>query len=97
MWRAAPDGNFDYVNKRMLDILGAPLAAIGWGWMDEVPIPEQHGEFKKLRMHSKSQNPKAFTMSYAEFAGADQRYRSFEVHGEDHCEPAMARCLSTAS
>jgi PAS domain-containing protein len=37
VWRAAPDGNFDYVNKRMLEYLGAPLSeVVGWGWMDKV-------------------------------------------------------------
>ena len=37
VWRAAPDGNFEYVNKRMLEYLGAPLSeVIGWGWMDKV-------------------------------------------------------------
>src|SRR5580700_3435294 len=37
VWRAAPDGNFEYVNKRMLEYLGAPLAeVIGWEWMDKV-------------------------------------------------------------
>ena len=28
---------FDYVNKRVLEYLGAPLSeVIGWGWMDKV-------------------------------------------------------------
>ena len=32
VWRAAPDGNFEYVNKRMLEYLGAPLGeVISWG------------------------------------------------------------------
>ena len=37
VWRAAPEGNIDYVNKRALDDLGAPLSELfGWGWMDKV-------------------------------------------------------------
>ena len=37
VWRAAPDGDFEYVNKRMLEYLGAALSdVIGWGWMDKV-------------------------------------------------------------
>jgi PAS domain-containing protein len=38
VWRAAPDGNFDYVNKRMLEYLGAPLSeVIGWdGWTKSI-------------------------------------------------------------
>ncbi len=41
VWRAAPDGNFDYVNKRTLEYLGAPLSeVIGWGWMDKVHLDD---------------------------------------------------------
>ena len=37
VWRAGPEGNIEYVNKRLLDYLGAPLGeVIGWGWMDNV-------------------------------------------------------------
>jgi PAS domain-containing protein len=37
VWRAAPDGNFEYVNKRTLEYLGVPLSEVlGWGWMDKV-------------------------------------------------------------
>src|SRR5271166_4405839 len=37
VWRAAPEGNIVYVNKRVLEYLGAPLGeVIGWGWMDKV-------------------------------------------------------------
>src|ERR1700685_2060260 len=37
VWRAGPEGNIDYVNKRVLDYLGAPLGEIiGWGWMEKV-------------------------------------------------------------
>jgi PAS domain-containing protein len=38
VWRAAPDGNFDYVNNRMLEYLGAPLSeVIGWGCVANRP------------------------------------------------------------
>ena len=37
VWRAGPEGNIEYVNKRVLEYLGAPLSeVIGWGWMDKV-------------------------------------------------------------
>ena len=37
VWRAAPAGNIDYVNKRVLEYLGSPLSeVVGWGWMDKV-------------------------------------------------------------
>jgi PAS domain S-box-containing protein len=37
VWRAGPEGNIEYVNKRVLDYFGAPLSeVIGWGWMERV-------------------------------------------------------------
>jgi PAS domain S-box-containing protein len=37
VWRAGPEGNIEYVNKRVLDYFGAPLSEIiGWGWMKKV-------------------------------------------------------------
>ena len=38
VWRAAPDGNFEYVNKRMLEYLGAPLtkSSAGDGWTKSI-------------------------------------------------------------
>ena len=37
VWRAAPEGNIEYVNKRVLEYFGAALDEIvGWGWADKV-------------------------------------------------------------
>ena len=36
VWRAAPDGNFEYVNKRMLEYLGAALSSAGDGWTKSI-------------------------------------------------------------
>jgi PAS domain S-box-containing protein len=37
VWRAGPEGNVEYVNKRVLEYFGAPLdEIIGWGWMEKV-------------------------------------------------------------
>src|ERR1700674_3177214 len=37
VWSAGPEGNIEYVNKRVLEYLGAPLGEIiGWGWMEKV-------------------------------------------------------------
>jgi PAS domain S-box-containing protein len=37
VWRVAPDGNVEYVNKRALEYFGSPAEEIlGWGWMDKV-------------------------------------------------------------
>ena len=36
VWRAGPEGNIEYVNKRVLEYLGVPLGeVIGWGWMEK--------------------------------------------------------------
>ena len=91
VWRAAPDGNFEYVNKRMLEYLGAPLGeVIGWGWMDKVHPDDVAIQGKDLA--PKSRIRKALTMSSAEF-----EERTVDIGGsrsaENHCGPAMARCL----
>jgi PAS domain S-box-containing protein len=37
VWRTGPEGNVEYVNKRVLEYFGAPLGEIvGWGWADRV-------------------------------------------------------------
>src|SRR5437588_5395052 len=37
VWRAGPEGNIEYVNKRVLDYFGKPLGEIiGWGWVERV-------------------------------------------------------------
>src|SRR5271156_1968741 len=37
VWSAGPEGNIEYVNKRVLEYLGALLGeVIGWGWMEKV-------------------------------------------------------------
>ena len=52
VWRAGPEGNIEYVNKRVLDYFGAPLnEVIGWGWMDKVHPDESPS---KSRAGSKS-------------------------------------------
>jgi len=80
VWRAAPDGNFEYVNKRMLEYLGAPLnEVIGWGWMDKV-----HPDDVAFKVRSWLQNLESGTPHdvVCRIRGADGRYRWFEVRGE---------------
>ena len=38
VWRAGPEGNIEYVNKRVLEYLGAPLAKslAGDGWKKSI-------------------------------------------------------------
>jgi PAS domain S-box-containing protein len=80
VWRAAPDGNFEYVNKRMLEYLGAPLAeVIGWGWMDEVHPDDVAFKVKTWLKALESESPHDVV---CRIRGADGRYRWFEVRGE---------------
>jgi PAS domain S-box-containing protein len=80
VWRAAPDGNFEYVNRRMLEYLGAPLSeVIGWGWMDKVH-PDDVG-FKVRSWLQNLESGKSHDV-VCRIRGADGRYRRFEVRGE---------------
>jgi PAS domain S-box-containing protein len=80
VWRARPDGNIDYVNKRLLEYLGSPLEAIiGWGWMEKV-----HPDDIAFKVQSWLGNLEAMTSHEANcrFQGADGAYRWFNVRGE---------------
>ena len=80
VWRAAPDGNFDYVNKRMLEYLGAPLSeVIGWGWMDKVHPDDVGFKVRSWLENLESGKPHDVV---CRIRGADGRYRWFEVRGE---------------
>ena len=79
VWRAGPEGNIEYVNKRVLDYFGAPLGeVIGWGWME-----------RSIRTTSRSRQGPGSKISMGKphdvicrFRGADGGYRWFEVRGE---------------
>jgi PAS domain S-box-containing protein len=80
VWRAAPDGNFDYVNKRTLEYLGAPLSeVIGWGWMDKVHPDDVGFKVRSWLQNLESGKPHDVV---CRILGADGRYRWFEVRGE---------------
>src|SRR5271170_6990909 len=80
VWRAAPDGNFEYVNKRMLEYLGAALSdVIGWGWMDKVHPDDIAFKVKTWLKALESDLPHDVI---CRIRGADGRYRWFEVRGE---------------
>jgi PAS domain S-box-containing protein len=80
VWRAAPDGNFEYVNKRMLEYLGAPLSeVIGWGWMDKVHPDDVAFKVRSWLQNLESGKPHDVV---CRIRGADGRYRWFEVRGE---------------
>jgi PAS domain S-box-containing protein len=80
VWRAAPDGNFEYVNKRLLEYLGAPLSeVVGWGWMDKVHPDDVGFKVRSWLQNLESGKPHDVV---CRIRGADGRYRWFEVRGE---------------
>jgi hypothetical protein len=79
VWRAGPEGNIEYANKRLLEYFGAPLGdIIGWGWADRVHPDDVAYKTKTwLRnLESGSSHDAA-----CRFRGADGRYRWFLVSG----------------
>src|SRR5277367_6638689 len=80
VWRAGPEGNIEYVNKRVLDYLGAPLSeVIGWGWMDKVHPDDVAFKVRTWLQNLESGKPHDVM---CRFRGADGGYRWFEVRGE---------------
>ncbi len=80
VWRAGPEGNIEYVNKRVLDYLGAPLGeVIGWGWMDKVHPDDVAFKVRTWLQNLESGKPH---QAACRFRGADSRYRWFEVRAE---------------
>src|SRR5271165_2478865 len=80
VWRAAPEGNIDYVNKRVLEYLGAPLdEVIGWGWMETVHPDDVAFKVRSWLQNLESGKPHDVV---CRIRGADGRYRWFEVRGE---------------
>ena len=80
VWRAGPEGNIEYVNKRVLDYFGAPLSeVIGWGWMDKVHPDDVAFKVRTWLQNLESGKPHD---AVCRFRGADGQYRWFEVRGE---------------
>ena len=80
VWRARPDGNIEYVNKRVLDYFGAPLGeVIGWGWMEKVHPDDVAFKVRTWLQNLESGKPHDVM---CRFRGADGGYRWFEVRGE---------------
>src|SRR4051794_8679310 len=80
VWRAGPDGDIEYVNKRVLEYFGAPLGEIvGWGWAERV-----HPDDVAFKMTNwlKSLETENTHDVVCRFRGADSRYRWFNIRGE---------------
>jgi PAS domain S-box-containing protein len=80
VWRAGPGGDFQYVNRRVLEYVGAPLGEIiGWGWMEKVHPDDVAFKVSSWLKNLESGNPHD---AVCRMRGADGRYRWFEVRGE---------------
>jgi PAS domain S-box-containing protein len=80
VWRAAPNGNIEYVNKRVLDYFGASLDEItGWGWAERVHPQDVAFKVKSWLNNLETENPHDVV---CRFRGADGQYRWFNVRGE---------------
>jgi PAS domain S-box-containing protein len=80
VWRAAPEGNVEYVNKRALEYFGAPADEIlGWGWMDKVHPDDIAFKVRTWLNNLQSEAPHD---AVCRFRGADGQYRWFNVRGE---------------
>ncbi|HEY1944969.1 MAG TPA: PAS domain-containing protein [Roseiarcus sp.] len=80
VWRAGPEGSIEYVNKRVLEYLGAPLGEIlGWGWMERVHPDDVAFKVKTWLQNLESGNPHE---AACRFRGSDGRYRWFAVRAE---------------
>jgi len=80
MWRATPDGQIDYVNKRLLEYFGSPLEEIiGWGWTEKA-----HPDDVAFKAQTWLSNLETMTSHdvNCRFRGADGAYRWFNVRGE---------------
>jgi PAS domain S-box-containing protein len=80
VWKAGPDGRFEYVNKRVLEYTGAPLSEIiDWGWMDKVHPDDVALKVGTWLESLESGNPHD---AVCRIRGADGQYRWFEICGE---------------
>ena len=79
VWTAGPEGDIEYVNKRVLEYLGATLdEIIGNGWVEKV-----HPDDVAFKTRTWLANLKSRTAHEAvcRFRGADGQYRWFAVSG----------------
>src|SRR3984893_5552247 len=79
VWTAGPEGDIEYVNKRVLEYLGATLdEIIGNGWVEKV-----HPDDVAFKTRTWLANLESRTAHDAvcRFRGADSQYRWFAVSG----------------
>ncbi|MER8700325.1 PAS domain-containing protein [Mesorhizobium sp. M1227] len=79
VWQAEPEGNIEYVNKRVLDYFGAPLDEItGWGWVDRVHPDDVAFKVKNWLANLETKSPSDVV---CRFRGANGQHRWFNVRG----------------
>src|ERR1700677_175604 len=80
VWRAGRGGDIEYVNKRVLEYLGAPLhEVIGRGWMEKVHPDDVAFKVRTWLTNLESGNSHD---AACRFRGADGRYRWFTVRAQ---------------
>src|SRR4051812_45184843 len=79
VWRAGPEGNIEYVNKRVLEYFGAPLGEIvGWGWAERVHPEDVAFKVVNWLKSLETENPHNVV---CRFRAANSQYRWFNVRG----------------
>jgi PAS domain S-box-containing protein len=79
VWTARPEGDIEYVNKRVLEYFGAPLSEIiGWGWVEKVHPDDVAFKTRTWLTHLDSRTAHD---AVCRFRGADGQYRWFAVSG----------------
>jgi PAS domain S-box-containing protein len=80
VWRAKPDGQIDYVNKRVLRYLGSSLEEIkGWGWKEKVHPDDVAFKVQRWLDSLEAVNSHNANCRFRRFDGS---YRWFNVRGE---------------
>jgi PAS domain S-box-containing protein len=80
VWKAGPDGRFEYVNRRVLEYTGASLCEItGWGWMDKVHPDDAAFKVGAWLESLETGNPHD---AVCRIRGAHGQYRWFQICGE---------------
>src|SRR5258708_36517409 len=79
VWTAAPGGDIEYVNKRVLEYFGARLGEIvGWGWAERVHPDDVTFKTRTWLANLESENAHD---AVCRLRRADGQYRWFAVSG----------------
>jgi PAS domain S-box-containing protein len=80
VWRTTPDGEIDYVNRRVLDYAGKPLESFGDnGWLQLLHPDDVDSTIRLWRQNTRTGNSHRVTYR---LRSADGLYRWFDVRGE---------------